>query len=394
MASITVGKLYKRGDIWYFRYTDHDGRRSQRSTGKTVKREATIFAQSFIDALNSTGGSREAAITLREEIARYKDVGTNPRYRQAKLYGKPYTLGYAKQVARHAVLLETVLDGMRPPVLDTPVASITRRDLKEVQLTIVEKRGHCRTAQHMFRTLKTIFSHLVDDGVLSQSPALGMPDIGYDKKKIKAIEAPMIAWMISQEQLFPSPLFHAYVTVLASTGMRRSEALAIDAHHITDGTLLIDQQVSPHHDHPVPPKWRVIRAIPLPRIALGALSSVTPDSQGRYFSALTQRDVTDLVRLLKAALCAADPENRATWSALTLHTLRHSANTNLLVAGCSPVLVAEYLAWKHQELVDMQRNYTHMVAMNLKPVADMMDILCTPKAKMRGNKTIVFQGNG
>lgn len=34
MASITVGKLYKRGDIWYFRYTDHDGRRSQRSTGK------------------------------------------------------------------------------------------------------------------------------------------------------------------------------------------------------------------------------------------------------------------------------------------------------------------------------------------------------------------------
>ena len=69
MASITVGKLYKRGDIWYFRYTDHDGRRSQRSTGKTVKREATIFAQSFIDALNSTGGSREAAISSRRVMA-------------------------------------------------------------------------------------------------------------------------------------------------------------------------------------------------------------------------------------------------------------------------------------------------------------------------------------
>lgn len=375
MASISVGKLYKRGKIWYFRFTDQNGQRSQRSTGKTVKREAMEVAQAFIDALQATGGSRHASEPLRTEIAKYTSIETNPRYRQAKLYGTAYTLGYAKQVARLAGLLEQVLGSCRPSILDMPIGSITRRDLKEAQLRIVEERGHTRTSQHMFSTLKSMFSHLVDDGVLIQSPALGIPDIGYEKKRISAIDPSLIAWMLHEDRLFPCPIFRAYVTILASTGMRRSEAMAIDTHHITDGTLLIDQQASPHHDEPVPPKWGIIRTIPLPRIALDALARITPDSQGRYFSSYNQGSVTFQMQVLKGSLCSLDPDNKKIWSTLTPHVLRHSANTNLLVAGCSPVLVAEYLAWKHQELVDMQRRYTHMIAMNLKPIADAMDDL-------------------
>jgi site-specific recombinase XerD len=93
---------------------------------------------------------------------------------------------------------------------------------------------------------------------------------------------------------------------------------------------------------------------------------------------------------LKAALKAADPKRADIWAKLGHHVLRHSANTNLLVSGALPVLVAEYLAWKHQELTDMQRRYTSMVAMNLKPIADKLDEIYTPSEKIL---TFYKQGN-
>jgi len=128
----------------------------------------------------------------------------------------------------------------------------------------------------------------------------------------------------------------------------------------------------------VKPKWGVVRAIPLPSIAKKALESQKPDRNGRLFD-LSINDIASAMIKLKAALMAVDKDNKDVWEKLTPHILRHSANTNLLVSGANPVLVAEYLAWKHQELVDMQRRYTHLVAMNLVPVADMLDELYKPR---------------
>ena len=157
--------------------------------------------------------------------------------------------------------------------------------------------------------------------------------------------------------------------------MRKSEAMAIDSKSIYNGTLMINQQVSPHVNHLVAPKCGIIRSVPLSRITQAALSEIRPDKQGRYFPNYTYNCITTDLMKLRVALATEDKENAVIWKSLTPHMLRHSANTNLLVAGASPVLVAEYLAWKHQELVDMQRRYTHMVAMNLKPVADKIDEL-------------------
>ena len=382
MGSLNIGKLYKRKLIWYFKITDNSGKRLQRSTGKTVKREAMEFAQQYLARLNDKGISPDAN-TLKEELARYLDPFTNPRYRQALLHKTSYTLGYAKQVARHASLVTDALQKRLPAMLALPVDQCTRRDMKEIQIAIVEERGHCRTAQHMFGTLKTIFTYLADDSIIIQSPAAGIPDIGYEAKKMVAIEPELIAWMIGRKDLFPSPRAWAFFTFLAMTGMRKSEGMAIDTEHIQDGTLMIDQQVSPHHDHMVKPKCGVIRVIPLSQTALAALATLEPDKEGRYFGGYKYSDIATDVIKIRTALATEDKDNKEVWYTITPHILRHSANTNLLVSGASPVLVAEYLAWKHQELVDMQRRYTHLVAMNLVPVADMLDKLYAPRTEKK-----------
>ena len=382
MGSLNVGKLYKRGAIWYFRITDNNGKRIQKSTGKTLKREAQEYASEYLHMADNRDKEQRNKPTLKEELTLYLDPSTNPRYKQAQIQEVFYSLGYAKQVARLAKLVVTVTEKRLPVLIDVPVDQITRRDMKDIQIAIVEERGHTRTAQHMFSTLKTIFSHLMEDSLIPLSPAAGIPEIRYVKKVPIAIEPDLIAWMLSKPEIFPSPQFHSYITVLATTGMRRCEALAIDTDHIHEGTLLIDQQVSPHYDHVVPPKWGIIRSIPLPSLAQKALAAQSPDRQGRLFS-LSITDVAGEMVKLKAALKAVDQENKDVWAKLTPHILRHSANTNLLVSGANPVLVAEYLAWKHQELMDMQRLYTHVIAMRLVSVADMLDELYKPRKESK-----------
>lgn len=382
MASINVGKLYKRGVIWYFRVTGSDGKRIQRSTGQTIKKNAYEYAYAYLAKLGERGDVIDAS-SLRAELERYIVPESNPRYRQAMIQGKSYTIGYAKQVARHCTLLISLLQDRFPEALSLHVDEITRRDVKAIQVSIVEERGNTRTAQHIFGTLKTVFSYLVDDGILQQSVAAGIPDIGYEAKKIIAIEPELIAWMISQKNLFPSHRAWAFFTILATTGMRKSEAMAIDSGHIHNGTLMIDQQVSPHQKDMAKPKCGVIRAVPLSRLAQEAITSIQPDEKGRYFPTYKYSSIATDIGKIRAALSAVDQDNADIWRTLTPHMLRHSANTNLLVSGCNPVLVAEYLAWRHQELIDMQRRYTHMVAMNLKPVADMLDELYSPRKETK-----------
>lgn len=382
MASLNVGKLYKRGAIWYFRITDENGKRVQKSTGKTLKREAQEYAQEYLKKIEQGDPHHQQKSTLRVELTRYLEPSTNPRYRQAQLHGTHYTLGHAKQVARLIGLVIKVLEKRLPRLLAVPVDQITRRDIKDIQIACVEERGHTRTAQSMFSNLKTVFSQLMDDDLIPISPTAGIPEIGYVKKIPIAIEPELIAWMLSKPEIFPSPQFYNYITVLATTGMRRSEALAIDTDHIHEGTLLIDQQVSPHYDHAVKPKWGIIRAIPLPSLARRALAAQSPDKQGRLFS-LSNNDVATDMAKLKAALKAVDQKNKEIWARLTPHVLRHSANTNLLISGANHILVAEYLAWKHQDLIEMQRRYTHIVAMNLKPIADMLDELYQPRKESK-----------
>lgn len=376
MGSLNVGKLYKRGDIWYFKITGPDGKRIQKSTGKKIKREATEYAEAYLQKTNT---GRTNAPSLRIELERYLIPESNPRYIQAQLQGTPYTLSYAHQVARHCTLLIQALSDKMPEILDAPVDSLDRRDMKAVQVAIAEYRGRCRTAQHMFGTLKTIYSYLVDDSVVPSSPVARIPDIGYDRKKMIAIDSELIAWMLSRRDLFQNERCYHFVAILATTGMRLSECMALSVDKIFRGTLLIDQQVSKYSDEMVSPKCGVVRSIPLSKLTQDVIAEMVPDDNGRYFANYTYSKISSEVGTLKALLLHEDKLNAQVWKRLTPHLLRHSLNTNLLVEGCSDILTAEYLAWHHQDMIDMQRKYTHIKAKKLQSVADLIDEMYTYK---------------
>lgn len=92
------------------------------------------------------------------------------------------------------------------------------------------------------------------------------------------------------------------------------------------------------------------------------------------------------MKSLLALKAPAYPEEREIFSEMKSHTLRHSMNTNLLASGLPPLLVAEYLSWNHQCILDMQQRYTHVYAEAMRPVADRIDELyCLPMtaAKMQ-----------
>jgi hypothetical protein len=50
-GSLGATKLYRRdgGSAWYFKYTDTGGKRCQRSTGMTDKRDALRFQKKFLE---------------------------------------------------------------------------------------------------------------------------------------------------------------------------------------------------------------------------------------------------------------------------------------------------------------------------------------------------------
>jgi integrase len=380
-GSVTPGVLYPRGKagIWYFKATDQGGKRIQRSTGTSDRKEAEEFQKRWVEQHGRNRPIYAKPLTFREVVVPYQDPATNPRYRDAKIQESNYTDEHAANFARHAKKLEEILDKRLPGLMDEQVSDITKRDMKDVAAAIVAERGKCRTSQQVFAVCKTILRQAVSDDLILTSPGAGIPNIGYTEKKLIAIDEEMLAWMINQRQLFPSLEFWAYVTVVAVTGMRRGEAIAMSRDRLTGNLYTIDQQIKANSQYISKPKGGLSRTIPLPRIALAALEEIPP-TDGPFYFPLSRNWVTSQFGLLKAALKAADPANRSIWSVMTLHTLRRSLNTNLLVHGMSDHLVAEYMSWKHQSQnqdasIIMQRRYLKLNESKLQPVADMIDRL-------------------
>ena len=380
-GSLGLTKLYQRngGKVWYFKYTDTGGRRCQRSTGLTDKREALRFQKKFLELSGRNRSVYATNKSFRDVAMMYLDPETNPRRAEALVAEHHYSEQHALNVARYAGYLIKICDKSLPGILDKPIAELTRVDVKGISAAIVAERGKCRTAQHIFQACKTILKQAAADDLMLISPGSGIPNIGYKEKSMVSIHEGDIAWMLGKKELFPSLHYWVYVTVLATTGMRRGEAIAISTSRIIDGLLTIDRQVMANSQVLSEPKWGLVRTITLAKVTLDALAQIQPDENGFYFP-LTRNWVTNQLSLLKASLKAADPERATMWGKLTPHVLRRSLNTNLLLHGAPALLVAEYLSWHHQvqtldPIEPMQRRYFEAVSTDLQPVADAIDRL-------------------
>jgi len=360
-------KIFKQGKskYWTFKYTDAGNKRRMKSTGCTKKGDAMRYVREYIDSLSpySTTNTLEALITL------YTDIETNPRFRDKKATGQMYGERYAKHITRDAQLL---LD-TKAPILQKNLHQISRRDVKDTALLIVRKHGQRAKSKNIYKLLKIALSQAADDGLIKVSPAQGLADIKPEKVNPRFALPFEEIRQVLDENRFPDEYTRDVFIVLATTGLRRSEFLALIPSQIKEHTLCVNRAYKDDSCRIVgAPKWDKARTIYLPDVTLQALNRLF-----EHFPRITFTPHTLASRLKVTGALAKDisPE----WEGLTPHVLRHSLNTALRLSPVPDILVREYMSWEHQ--TDIQDRYTHIYAKNLKPVADMIDKLCSGEVK-------------
>ena len=114
----------------------------------------------------------------------------------------------------------------------------------------------------------------------------------------------------------------------------------------------------------------------MPEIARCAVESQreTTGGRGLVFPGVTPKIFQETMDTIKiGAMALPGLVCKEAVAQLTAHKLRHSLNTNLMLAGANPLLVRTYLSWEHQGSNAVQAGYTHVYARNLLPVARVID---------------------
>lgn len=375
------GTLNKRkgSKFWQLEYTDWlTGRRIRRSLKTEDYEEARREMQRI---LVGNGGIED--LTLKEMLLLYQDKEANPRRRQALIEGRNYGYARAVHVAMAARKIEEMLDEHAPTLMEKRVCDISRLEIKTIRGIFVSVMGQRRIAQETFRIFKTFFSQAEDDGVVSQSFARAVKDIKYPVKKRCAIEFGTIAFLVRNIRPYVKERDWAIFTILATTGMRLGEVLALSEEQFFGDTLTINRNLKLIDEKGYgigTPKCNVVRTIPVSRTTMDVIGTLRSDSdERRFFPCFTPEWGEGACKRIKEACKEHFPERFFEVENLTPHVLRHSLNTALLIEGVSPVLVQEYLGWKHQDLPVIQQNYTHFFVQALKPVCNAIDSMMDRK---------------
>jgi len=224
-----------------------------------------------------------------------------------------------------------------------------------------------RTINRTFAALSSVYSEALYRGELKYNPFPGIGNIKY-KPKIKEILTPEELKSFFKREFFPSETAFKVFSLAAYTGLRMSELLALHWDQYSDGTLSIDRAWKTEHELGSP-KWGKSRSYPLSELAISCLPEKT-DSLIFHRNGI-RLGSTWWIKNFRAALSNAEIKKD-----ISPHCLRHSLNSNLLLAGVSPFLIQHYLGWsKDSSLTKVQEDYTHVKAEHLHPVADMIDSL-------------------
>jgi len=323
-------------------------------------------------------------------LKQYENLETNPRRKMAITDGSAYSDSYGSLQTRYAKYLDNLLSKKMPSLLSRQINSIRRADLHKIKEIIVKEKGHTRTAQLMYEQLRRMFTQALSDGILEKTITDGERGITYKRNARKAIAPEVLTEIIDHKEWFENEKLWAFFTVLATTGLRLSEALGITPSRIDHGVLTVDRQlqyIPGKKTTFIPPKCGITRVIPLSKTTISALDVVlAKKKKDQPVFTIARSRINPMLKMIRALASREYPQYKESIMTMSSHSLRHSLNTNLLISGSNPILVAEYLSWKHQELIDMQQNYTHFVAMNLKPIADAIDDLFIDE---KNNQSIV-----
>lgn len=319
--------------------------------------------------------------TLAEVLAGYMDTQSNPRRKQAEIDGASYGEHHASIVARQAKQLSDLLEKKAPKLFSMEMADFTVVHIKAIKELLIKEFGRCRKSQQMFTNLKTFFSQAHEDGIIFASPCTGLADIKYKGKVREAMPLEALQIILSERNRIDKKMW-CFVAIAITTGMRRSEILALNREQLLDGgkALLIDRAVKTDKRFIGNTKTNDARIIPLSRFTQSIFKDMDSDIKGDYFGNMNWSSYSyHFEKEVKRYMIANYPEMDSIWETMTCHVFRHSLYSHLRCEGVNQVLAEEYLSWTHQNLDKMPKNYLHIYAHNLQPIADMIDKIYSSK---------------
>lgn len=370
--SNSVPTLFQSNGSWYFYTYDGYGKRRKIATGTKDLTEAEKFRKEFMKAPVVQIEKRR---TLKSCLIEFTDTSTNPKYQESKITGKMYSHLHAVNMELNAKRLVQLLPAK---YLTKAIRDISRIDCIEIRKRIWQEYGSSSVAYNVWKGFKTILSYCSQSGYIMQSPAAGLDNISYEKKKRAAIPAEDIRTIMDTD-VFLSDEYRAFFILLATTGMRRGEAAAICTRQVRQfkgiNELCINRARKDDDWKTIGlPKMNIIRTIPLADITYEALKPLLkPDRPDELiFPTLTRQGIGlcfNRIRAISSSLDLIAPNDVAS---ISPHILRHSLNTELVLSNVNNLLVQEYLSWHHQDL-GTQEVYTHIYARNLLPVSNAID---------------------
>ncbi|MBA2513690.1 MAG: site-specific integrase [Solirubrobacterales bacterium] len=375
--------IYRRGDRWASEFTDAGGQRRRASAGSredASARKADEEAKAARGDLPDTGGRSRATVAgyalelFGADLDR--DKGSTPargRYAGRRGAIRPQTLDeYRRDLERHVL----------PVIGDRPLAKVRAPDLARLAAGLAARDGEDyladRSVRRIFAPLSALFATAVEEGFIAHNPVrdVNLPS-GRDRlRKFDADDqgddddpAPGHARALTREQLatvlaIVDPRWRVFFELLASTGLRVSEALALRWGDVRlDGS---NPAVKVRRAYVKgaygPPKSRHGRRdVPLPFGLVTALrerraGSEWPDARGLVFPSLNGTPMS-AENLARRTLKPAVQEAGAGWAGF--HAFRHFCASQLIADGRNIVQTSRWLG--HHSPAFTLTVYAHLI---------------------------------
>lgn len=340
-----MATLYKRGDIYWTRFFNADGKREARTTGKTEKREAMKEAQKFeVEAQKGSGKRSElpkAFSVIVETAAREAAAGeltlaraedlvlrlhrlANPDFKVVSL--DEHLSSWVKDQEAGSITASTagvywdmhrhIIAAVGPKVASAPVGDFTTPQAKAALKKMKDDGLRASSVNMDLGALRRALHVAVKAGLAKANVAADIkPMTEEDSTERAPFTAQEVRKMIDHKQT--SEEWKGMIILAAHTGLRLSDVAKLTRAHIEGTKLVIRPQKTK--------KSRKTIEIPLSPPALGWIG----DRQGNLFPTLSKRVPgtlsTTFTRIMASAgvprdiIEAGDVVKRRSF-----HSLRHS----------------------------------------------------------------------
>jgi integrase len=337
-------RIYKRGNVWWIRYTGIDGKQKRESVGKNYKNAVTKLAQRQTEVKNGQEPEvkRVPNYSFTDLAERYR-AWIEGRQKSAKVKG--YIIGQLN--SKYATL------SLRR--FNTALVEQLQTDLINLKYKAASNNKVLNVLKHMFR--KAVDWEMVETETLKRVGKVAL--LKDDSKRLRYLTKEECQGLIKACSIHLKPI----VIAALNTGMRRGEILSLKWEQVdlVHGFILLNRTKNGER-----------REIPINETLKATLKELPSRFLGGYvFGEIVEKEsmkscipYQDVKRSFNTAL------RKACIMDFHFHDLRHTFASHLIMAGVDITTVSKLLG--HKSLA-MTLRYSHLAPSHMVKAVDILD---------------------